>query len=245
MKVNYYFLVFSLLLLSACAQYKGGFTSVPYVGKIEPDLGSPSTLFELGQLETIRLPESKLHMSIGLNNQIKTYDFTLFFLVPVQMNQTESLTHIEQDHLQLKLHISPQQDGFRFNPHLITIRLDGQEVTMSAAWIEDNDKRFNHLYKAYHLALAKRAAAIRSGISPEDAPKANKPKPEEWREPVDTTMVLNKSDKSYWFIVDFDAPVPATDRGIILDLSKALQHPDLEPVPLIRFKKISWSEGRS
>lgn len=56
---------------------------------------------------------------------------------------------------------------------------------------------------------------------------------------------LDKIGSRYSFMIRFGATVPAPENDIQLDLSGALQNIHIAPIPLIKFKKLGWSEGYS
>ena len=49
--------------------------------------------------------------------------------------------------------------------------------------------------------------------------------------------------KYHDFTMIFDCLVPTPERGISLDIGRALMHPHLHYIPTIRFMKIRWTQG--
>lgn len=180
------------LFLSACAGFRGGEFSAPYVGDADSAIEPPSTPYERGQLEKLELPG--LRLDVSLKNRIRTYDYgVMLFVIPMYVDFSDGRGAGER--LRVALGITPTLPGYRFDPSRVSISVDG--------------RRFE--------------AVFPSGEG--------------------GAQMLDNTGKTYYFRLPFAADLPSPDSAIILDLSDALQNPSLPPVPVIRFRKLRWSEG--
>ncbi len=236
MKTLQALLLVALLGLSACAGYQGGVASVPYVGDRDVDIPDSMTKFALWSLGNLELPGVTLY--IALNDALQTYDYAVMaVVVPIHVDLVEKNRSRESDRLHVTLHITPSLANIVFEPQRIVVSIDGQHTGPAVAWIEDQEKFKRLLDSCYAASLA---ASKRGDPAPADCLN-----PAAYRDRVDTAMSLVAVGHVYWFAVAFDVPPPAPDRAITLDLSQALHHPELPPVPLIKFKKIRWSHSYS
>ncbi len=182
----------SCLFLNACAGFRGGEFSAPYVGDAGPPAETPSTPYERGQMQKLELPG--LRLDVSLNNRIRTYDYgVMLFVIPMYVDFSDGRDPAER--LRVALGITPTLPGYRFDPARVGISVDGRRL----------------------------APVLPAG---EGAPQ-----------------MLDNAGKTYYFRLPFDADLPSPDSTIILDLGEALQNPSQAPVPLIRFRKLRWSEG--
>jgi hypothetical protein len=228
----------SLITLIGCANLRGGFANVPYVGEDDSKIPSTSTYWGLWDLYKIEL--SGINLDINLYNAIRTYDYTFyFFIIPVHIDREIQLAYVENaktNKLNISVDITPLQPGFSFDPRYVVINIEGQKYDAIATFIEDEQTRLR-IMEVFRANLPK-------GSPTPGTPTATPPSPDQWRNPVDKRVPLTKVGKKYSFIISFNVSVPLPERSIQLDLSKAIDNPDLPKVPIIKFKKIPWSEGR-
>lgn len=219
-----------LAALAGCGGFRGGYLSAPYLGDGPPDIPIPETRYEFSRVQSIEFPDLKL--DLALNNALQTYDFQVFlFIVPGYVNLKERRREAG-DALQVSLHATPSRVGFAFDPRHVVMTIDGQAYRPKVVWLDDGVKRRQAWYD---FAQQSRFGAARPPV----------PTSEQWRTSVDAPMDLSRPHTTYEFTLLFDAPVPAPDQVMTLDLSTALETPARSPVPLIRFRKLRWKEGYS
>lgn len=224
-------LVVSLLLLSGCGGFRGGTTSVPYVGEVAPDVPSPRTPYELHRRRSIRLPG--LVLDVALNDTVRTYGYEVaLYIIPMQIDFGDPARR-SVDRLEVALGIQALEPGFSFDPARITLTVDGQELSPVDVWLDDPQRR----RRVLESFLERQRSA--------DAASPPALDPAQWRDPVSGVVTLTASEQTYRFTLTFDKPVPPASEGIALRLDRALTHQQRPAVPLIRFKRIAWSEGYS
>lgn len=222
--------IFVLVLLTGCAGHTGGLMSAPYTGDVEPHLSGPDTSYERGQLETLHF--DGLDLKVRLNNRVTDYKLEHVLLLPVYVENGVKYSNRDTSRFQAHLIVTPGVPGYTLDPGMISASIDGQTLQAPKVWWEDKEK-FSQLSRAYTHALAQ----PRSEMPPE-------PQPAEWRLLLETRRELTQPGESYWFVLEFDVPVPDTGQTIIIDLSRALSHPEQPPLAPIHFKQLRWSESR-
>jgi hypothetical protein len=209
--------VLCALLLAACAGYRGGWESVPYVGETPPALPEARTPFEARQRSELRLPG--LTLAVGINNQTRTYDTQVYlFALPLSIDpRTVQTQPVEAGKTRVSLRVAGTEGDFVFRPQQARLTVAGQTVTGSVGF------EFGQWD----------AAGNRVGSGGRWAHR-----------PVGEALALSDGARSHLLSIDFPLPTPSPqDAGIVLDLSQALQAPGRPAIPPIRFQPARWKEG--
>lgn len=115
------------LALSACAGYRGGWESIPYVGTSPAVPPATRTSYEAGQRSELRLPG--LTLSVTLNNQSIDSDTQVHaYVVPVPGYSVDTPSESPK-RARVYLYFEPHQEGFVFRPLLATLSVGGRPVS--------------------------------------------------------------------------------------------------------------------
>ncbi len=210
-------LSFATLLLSACAGFRGGWESVPYVGAPPQNPDGSRTAHEAQKRSELALPGMTLGVTI--HNRLRTYDTQVYlFVLPLSIDPRNVSTQtIEPDKTRVSLRIANLTDDVVFRPKLARLTVGDQAVQATAAtefsmWNAQGEK-------------------VSAG-----GQWAHRPLPDE--------TVFGVQNKAYIVNLDFPVPTPSPESvEIVLDLSAALSSDKLPKVPPIRFIPVRWKEG--
>ena len=206
------------VLLQACAGYRGGWESVPYVGDVPPALlPEASTPHESYKRSELQFPG--LTLGLGINNQVRTYDTQVYlFVVPLGVDPRNVPTQrVDAGMTRINLRIKVQDARWVLRPGLARFRVAGKTVAAKAAFEWGRWDAQGH--------------RVKTGG--------------EWRyRATGDEASLDEPDRTYLLVLDFpvDAPSPES-RELSLDLSEALVGAGRPPLPLIRFIPARWKEG--
>ena len=122
MKLIISLILLSIFTLSGCAGFRSGFTSIPYIGDVEPI--SEEKFFEFYD-HSLVLPG--MGLNVYINNRIRTRDTgVMLFVVPMYIDIIDKPYYKDTDRFQISLSIIPKEQGFTFNPFEVTATVDGQ-----------------------------------------------------------------------------------------------------------------------
>ena len=202
-----------LLTLVSCAGYRSGILSMPYVGDTPPPETKSASR---GAIDPIRVPGATL--GVELNNTMQQNDYrVMLFVVPMSIDPRDQVLGDKVGGLKLYLSVAPEAQSFVFRPEHVRIEVDGVR---------------------YSPALASLRLVHDPGVK-----ETQWMEPDPGRDPRGLRYALDKPQRTYYFRLLFDAPIPKPDRNISLDISEALVSPDQARIPLIRYRQVRWSEG--
>ncbi|MFN4328471.1 MAG: hypothetical protein ACK4FF_06300 [Limnobacter sp.] len=207
-----------LLILSGCAGFRGGWTSLAYVGDTPPQFDEVPTSGWVMMRSELKLPGLKLGVSI--NNQLRTYDNQVYFFVLPLVIDPRNVYQLEgkEGVTRVSLRIVPTHPGYIFEPQRARLSVNGKTVQSTAAY------EFGRWDANGEPKLA-------------GTDYSHKP----------VTQVLSLSelnDKAYQLTLEFPIErVSPEGAAISLDLSDALRNNAQPAIPLIRFHPVRWKEG--
>jgi|GEM_PF-2747993 len=206
-----------ILALSACAGYRGGWESVPYVGEVPPNFPEVTTAYEAYRRMELTFPG--LTLSVGLGNRLRTYDTQVYlFVVPLSVDPRRVPTQsVDPAAARVLLRVTAADPGYVFLPQQARLTVNGETVAAKAAF------EFG-MWDAAGQRVA-------SGGK--------------WdHRPIGDTLALLESGRTYLLSIDFPVKAPSPEsKGIVLDISEALRAPERPALPLIRFAPVRWNEG--
>ena len=205
------------LLLVACAGYRGGWESLPYVGAAPPTPPRYRTPFEAQKRSELVLPG--LTLGVSIDNQVQSYDAQVYlYVVPWSVDPTDlRIRQEEPGRTRVRLRVLARQGSFVFRPQLATLRVGATTVPGIAGfefgqWDESGNPAASGGQWAYRRV------------------------PDEY--------ALSVAGETYYLSIEFPVPVPPPESpDIALDLSRALQAPGTQAIPEIRFLPVRWREG--
>ncbi|HEU5297762.1 MAG TPA: hypothetical protein VFU71_23505 [Burkholderiaceae bacterium] len=203
--------------LCACAGYRGGWESVPYVGAPPSDLREYRTPFEAHQRSEFVLPG--ITLGVRINNQIQTHDTQVYlYALPLSIDpRTVHTQRVDPRSTRVTLRIAQHDGDFVFRPQMARLFVADKAVTGT---------------RGFEFAMWDQSGhRVSSGG--------------EWGDrPVPNEYPLTGSAKVYWLSIEFPEPTPSPEASdISLDLSSALHAPGVPAIPLIRFQPTRWKEG--
>lgn len=207
------------VLVAACAGFRGGWESLPYVGEAPP--AQPPeyrTPYEARVRSTLALEGVRVHVDLG--NRLQTSDTqVVLYAVPVGIDPREQPAGLRQPGLtRVQLAIERQLAGFTFIPGQAVLRTSRGE--------------------------ARAARATHIGMWDERGRPLERDGTRGARE-IDGELALADLGRRYVITLEFPlAPPDPRERDTVLDLSRALRSPQLRaPLPVIRFFPVRWQEG--
>jgi len=205
------------LCLAACAGYRGGWESVPYIGDPPRALQEYRTPFEAHQRAEIELPG--LNLGVGINNRTRTYDTQVYlYALPLSIDpRNVQVEAVESGKTRITLRISKTDGAWVFRPRAAKLIVSGQAVKAT---------------EGYEFgmwdALGQRVAHGGNWA----------------HRPVGDSLTLSDSARTYLLSIEFSLLAPSPqEAGIALDLSEALRATGQPAIPLIRFHPMRWREG--
>lgn len=207
----------SSLALAACAGFKGGWESVPYVGDIPPALPESRTPFEARQRSQLQFPG--ITLGVGINNQTRTHDTqVVLFALPVSIDlRTVPTQPVEPGTTRVSLRVSGTGGDFVLRFRLARLTVAGKSVAASGA---------------YEFGMWD-SVGNRVGSGGTYAHR-----------PLGDSHALIEAARTHLLSIDFPVTTPPpSEAGIALDLSEALRAPAKPVIPLIRFHPSRWKEG--
>ncbi len=123
----------SPLLFGACAGYRGGWVSLPYVGTEVPRFSEPTTPQDALQQSELAL--SGLSLGVSLNNQLRTHDtHVYFFVVPVPVDPRSVYEQADDPGAtRVTLRIAPILPNFLLRYRLARLTIDAKSVHAATA----------------------------------------------------------------------------------------------------------------
>lgn len=222
-------LLFILLLLSGCGGFRGGIESVPSISEttIQGELSRPSWGHDIEL--------SDFSLTLSLNNAVQTYQYeVMLFFIPTYFNFAENFRNRQADSLELTLQLTPGDSSITFDPRHLRLIVEGHEVRPSQVWVNNREKE-RQAFEAYAKAR---------GQTPSNQALPF-PQASAWRETIADAITVRPGDKSPLLYMAFPLPLLSPETGLVLDLSQSIIGPARNPVALIRFKPVCWSEGYS
>jgi hypothetical protein len=207
------------LSLVACAGYRGGWESLPYVGEAPPPPPRYRTPFEAQKRSELALPG--LTLGVSLDNQLQSYDTEVYlYVVPASVDLRDvRAVHAQPGTTRVRLRVYPSHTRFVFRPQLATLRVGGTKVQGVAGF------EFGPWDEAGNPATTGGQWAYRR---------------------VPDEYALSVPGETYYLSIEFPLPAPPPESpDIALDLSRALEAPDTPAIPEIRFLPVRWREGYS
>ena len=205
------------LALAACAGFRGGWESVPYVGDTPPSLPESRTPFEAR--ERSRLQLAGITLDVGINNQTRTHDLqVMLFALPVMVDpRTVQTQTVEPARTRVSLRVTGTDGDFVLRARHARLIVRGQAVSAIGA----------HAFGLWDSA----GNRVSSGG--------------QWaHRPLDDEHAIGQGAHPDVLSIDFPLPTPSpAEAGIALDLSEALRAPGKPVIPLIRFHPTRWKEG--
>lgn len=202
--------VLPLLVLAACAGYRGGWESVAYVGPTPPAQSvnaggdAPAAL-----RHPLVLPG--LQLEVSLDNKLRTHDNQVYLIaLPLSVDPRKVYPqNNEPGKTRVFVTVTSSEPGFVFRPALASLRIA--------------DQQFSGI------------AGFEFGMWNGDGKQVSTGGTWDHR-PVGPEFILGEPGRKYYLSIDFATPVPSPEsREIAIDLSGALV-PSHHPVlPLIRF----------
>jgi hypothetical protein len=206
------------LALAACAGYRGGWESLPYIGDTPPTaIAQSRTPFEADTRATLNLPG--LELRVAIDNSLQTYDTQVYlYVLPLSIDPREKHSRSSQPgKTRIRLRAVASDAGFVFNPSLAVLNVAGTPYSGVAGF-------------EFGRWDANGNPDARAGI---------------WgHQPRQDGFRLSQPAHPYLLAVDFNAPLPPPQSSeISLDLSRALASRSQPALPLIRFAPVRWKEG--
>ena len=210
-------IVVACAALAACAGFRGGWESVPYVGDTAPTMPEARTAYEARQRSELALPGVTL--GVGIDNQTRTYDTQVYlFVLPLSIDpRTVRTRPVEPGRTRITVRVTGTAGDFVFRPQRARLVVAGRSVSATGGF------EFG-MWDAGGKRVASGGA---------------------WGDrPVPTELALADAARGYLLSIDFPVPTPdPQSTGIALDLSDALVAPGRPALPLIRFQPARWEEG--
>jgi hypothetical protein len=207
----------SITALSACAGFRGGWESVPYVGDTAPDFPPAQTAYEAQRRMELTFPG--LTLGVGLGNRLRTYDTQVYlFVLPLAVDPRRvSMQSTSLDTTRVSLRVTAADSDYVFHPQRARLTVEGRTVVAKAAF------EFGMWDSAGHR--------IASGGT--------------WdHRPIVDALPLAEPGRSYLLSIDFPVTAPSPEsKGIVLDISEALRATQRPALPPIRFAPVRWKEG--
>lgn len=205
------------LALAACAGFRGGWESIPYVGDTPPSLPESRTAFEARQRSRLHL--SGITLDVGLNNQTRAYDMhVILFALPVMIDpRTVQTQRVEPGRTRVSINVTGTDGDFVLRARQAKLIVAGKAVSAIGA---------------YEFGMWDSAGnRVSSGG--------------EWaHRPLDDEHAIGRGARSDLLSIEFPVPTPSpAEPGIALDLSEALRATGKPAIPLIRFHPTRWKEG--
>lgn len=208
----------SLALLSACAGYRGGWESLPYIGAMPPAAGVNVTADEARLRRELVLPG--LRLRVNLNNAVRTHDTQVYAgVLPLGIDpRAVPLQPAQPGLTQLTLSVWPQGGrSFLLRPARARLSVGGQTVAAQAVsvWGQWNEA----------------GEPVERGGRYADRPLSGEP-------------LLEARDRPHVLTLTFPIERPSPQDGdIVLELDEALSSPGTPAIPRIRFQPSRWTEG--
>jgi hypothetical protein len=118
--------------LSACAGYRGGWESIPYIGAPPPTPSVSRTNYERG--ERLKLAIPGLALSVMLHNSSLDSDTLVYaYVVPVPGPLAGASSDAPKT-ATATLFITPREEGYVFRPLFVTLSVGGQTVSALGAY---------------------------------------------------------------------------------------------------------------
>ncbi len=160
-----------------------------------------------------RLEFSGIELYINPSNTIATTEMAFLLLfIPYHMDLED--TSPEESNFVFKFYLKPKVPGYIFNPKAIILKTDNTVVPLVK--ISDSSSSC----KSWRI---------------DDSFISNIEKVAE------NSVELTDIDKWHCYSLEFGMLTPSPETEFSLDLSKALMNPSEEEIPLIIFKKSSWT----
>lgn len=115
-------------MLWACAGFRGGWESVPYVGEVPPAFPEVETAYEAQRRMELTFPG--LTLGVGLGNRLRTYDTQVYlFVLPLSVDPRRVPTPgVAPDTTRVSLRVTPEVAGYQFDPQRARLTVDGRTV---------------------------------------------------------------------------------------------------------------------
>lgn len=208
----------SLALLSACAGYRGGWESLPYIGALPPAAGLNVTADEARLRRELVLPG--LRLRVNLNNAVRTHDTQVYAgVLPLGLDpRAVPLQPAQPGLTQLTLSVWPQGGrSFVLRYPQARLRVGGRTVAAQAASV----------WGQWDAA----GEPVERGGRYADRP-------------LSSDHVLEARDRPHVLTLSFPIERPSPQDGdIALELGEALSHPGTPAIPRIQFQPSRWTEG--
>jgi hypothetical protein len=203
--------------VQACAGYRGGWESLPYIGETPPVTAESRTPLEAQKRSEFSLPG--LTLGVSINNQLRTYDTQVYlFALPLSIDPRNVYSQtVEPGKTRAIVRVSAREAGFVFRPQLATLSAAGKRVSGTTGF------EFGRWNESGNRVSSGGRWGYRG---------------------VPNEFTLNEIGRTYLLSIEFLLPVPPPDStDIVLDLSQALRSSDQTVVPTIRFLPVRWKEG--
>jgi hypothetical protein len=121
------------LLLTACAGYRGGWESLPYVGEAPAAPPEFRTPFEARERSTLQF--AGLTLGVNIHNQEQVYDRQVYmYVVPATSAGTaSSAPKVDTGRTEVTVRVTAARDGFVFRPRLAVLGVAGSHVAAAHA----------------------------------------------------------------------------------------------------------------
>lgn len=167
--------------------------------------------------QPIELPG--LTLSIAINNRLRTRDTqVVLFALPMSIDPRRVYSQSPAEG-RTRVHIAatPSVAGFEFVPAEAALAFEGRRHRGDAGYVFDRwDEQGRRVTQGGRWDHRR----------------------------VDAVYALDEPSRQHLLSIDFATPVPDPQRrDIVLELSRALRHPSLPPLPPVRFVPVAWSEG--
>jgi len=207
----------SMVLLTACAGFRGGWESVPYIGDAPP----PELVGAVSNTPPhMRTPLgfAGLKLRVSLDNQLRTYDNKIYFGVPLSVDpRNVSTDNNVPGRTRVRIAVTPEDSTLVFRPELAVLTIDGLQLQPIGG--VDTD------FWDAHGQRVKEGGKLESRA-------------------VVGELQLDLAGYTYYLAIDFPAPAPSPETAqISVDLGRALASPRHPELPLIRFAPVRWKEG--
>lgn len=208
-------LVLLCLNLTACAGFRAGVESIAYIGSADQLPPKPGPSFQSRH----NLDWNDVQLSVELNNKLQTRDHTvMLFVVPTTIDPFDKFIGAKDTNkLVAYVEMKSMNSKLLFDPAQARFLINGQPhapVKASEYARWTDDGQVNNVTGKWGYR---------------DVPAAR---------------VLQDPLHNYSFRIEFDLERPSPrEENFQLDLSKALQSPNGEPGPVVKFKAVPWKQG--
>lgn len=204
------------LSLTACAGFRGGWQSVPYIGDVPPpELRSHDTI-ERARPPTLSV--AGLDLNITIDNELRTSDTQVYlFVLPLGIDPRQVYSRNRTPgRTRVFVYVTPRTNGYAFNPTRAVLRIGSER------YVAEQGQEFGQWGDSWNRVAQGGRWDYRL---------------------IDAPFELTEIGHRYLLSVDFATATPSPQsREIVLELDQAFVKTGEPALPPIRFAPARWQE---